>query len=362
VVRIDERAVEIEQEGLKLHPPTLLAARRPRQRLDHHPERRYNLREMIVPDRKMSWFRLLFSLRGTTLVRIRGRLTAVFVVAVLATVLHARGISYDLTVIPFTLISLALGVFLGFRNNTAYERYWEARRLWGKLVNDARIFARLVLTQLSLDVRAESRVTASELAALQRELVYGMVAFVHALRFHLRGELHLLDSLDGLLPASALEGLAKQHNVPNALVLRLGQRIAEARRLGVVRHRDVHLFEQQLTSMSDVQGGCERIRNTPMPYSYTVLIHSIVATYCFALPFGIVATTKLVTPVVVVLIAYAFLGLDAVGDEIEEPFGRDYNDLPLTTLSRMIEVNLRQMLGESELPELLGPDSEGVLH
>ena len=317
---------------------------------------------MIVSDRKMSWFRLLFSLRGTTLVAIRGRLLAVFSMAVFATTLHARGIDYDLTNTPFTLISLALGVFLGFRNNTAYERYWEARRLWGKLVNDSRIFARLVLTQLSLDVRAEPRVNESQLSALQRELVYNMVAFVHALRFHLRGELHLLDSLNGLLPAAEVASLAKQHNVPNALVLRLAQRIAEARRLGVVRHRDVHLFEQTLTSLSDVQGGCERIKNTPMPYSYTVLIHTIVAVYCFALPFGLVATTKLLTPVVVVLIAYAFLGLDAVGDEIEEPFGRDYNDLPLTTLSRMIEVNLRQMLGESELPELLAPDAEGVLH
>jgi putative membrane protein len=317
---------------------------------------------MIVPDRKMSWFRLLFSLRGTTLPRIRGRLLAVFLVAVLATVLHVRGISYDLTTIPFTLISLALGVFLGFRNNTAYERYWEARRLWGKLVNDARIFARLVLTQLSLDVRSEPRLSAGELRALQRELVYRMVAFVHALRFHLRSEPHLVDTLAELVPPAEVTRLAGQHNVPNMLLLRMGERIAEARKLGVVRHRDVHLFEQQLTSLSDVQGGCERIRNTPMPYSYTVLIHSIVAAYCFALPFGLVATTKLVTPVVVVVIAYAFLGLDAVGDEIEEPFGRDYNDLPLTTLSRMVEVNLRQMLGETELPELLKPDAEGVLH
>src|SRR5690606_37389193 len=110
-----------------------------------------------------------------------------------------------------------------------------------------------------------------------------------------------------------------------------------------------------------VQGGCERIKNTPIPWSYTVLMHSIVAVYCFALPFGLVQTTKLLTPIVVALIAYAFLGLDAVGDELEEPFGHDYNDLPLTALSRTIEVNLLQQLGETELPPLLTPDAERVL-
>jgi ion channel-forming bestrophin family protein len=110
-----------------------------------------------------------------------------------------------------------------------------------------------------------------------------------------------------------------------------------------------------------VQGGCERIRATPIPWSYTVLMHTIVAAYCFALPFGLVATTKLLTPVVVVLIAYAFLGLDAVGDELEQPFGREENDLPLDAISSTIELNLRQLLGETDLPELAEPDAGGIL-
>jgi putative membrane protein len=111
----------------------------------------------------------------------------------------------------------------------------------------------------------------------------------------------------------------------------------------------------------DVQGGCERIKGTPIPWSYTVLTHSIVAAYCFALPFGLIATTKLATPLVVALIAYAFLGLDAVGDELEEPFGADENDLPLDMLTRTIEVNLRQALGESSLPPMLKPGPDRVV-
>src|SRR5262245_30344178 len=130
---------------------------------------------MIVPERKMSWFRLLFTLRGTTLGNIRGRLLAVFLVAVAVTYCHRHGFSADLTTIPFTLISLALGVFLGFRNNTAYERYWEARRLWGRLVNDARTFTRLVLTQLSTHVLRESPLSEAQVTDIKRDLVYRMI-------------------------------------------------------------------------------------------------------------------------------------------------------------------------------------------
>jgi len=107
--------------------------------------------------------------------------------------------------------------------------------------------------------------------------------------------------------------------------------------------------------MTNIQGGCERIKSTPIPFSYTALIHKIVALYCYGLPFGIVNETEWFTPVVVTIIAYAFFGLDAVGDEIEDPFGKDPNDLPLTTLSTMIEVNVRQRIGDTDLPALLKP-------
>jgi len=324
---------------------------------------------MIVPDRKMSWFRLLFDMRGSTIPRIRGRLFAVFLVACAVT-METRltgGREHTLTVVPFTLISLALGVFLGFRNNTSYDRYWEGRKLWGRLVNDARSFARLTLNVIALDANAHTphlvapNLDQAQLHELKRGMVYRTIAYVHALRMQLREQLSDLAPLKGLLPAHELALLPEQRNIPLAILHTLSQKVAEARRLGVLHARDSHLFENMLSDLCDVQGGCERIKNTPIPWSYTVLMHSIVAIYCFTLPFGLVTTTKLATPVVVVLIAYAFLGLDAVGDELEEPFGNDYNDLPLDTLSRMIEVNLRQQLGEQDLPALLVPDHHRVL-
>jgi putative membrane protein len=318
---------------------------------------------MIVPDRRMSWFRLLFEYRGSALSRIRGRLLGVFLVACAVTLhFHLTGSeAFDLSTIPFTLISLALGVFLGFRNNTSYDRYWEGRKLWGRLVNDVRNFARLTLSLIGPDIVAGVRGDPAETRALQREIIYRTIGYVHAFRMHLRGELHDLKSLAAFLPEDELATLPSQRNVPLAILGGTSERIVRARKLGILHNRDVHLLENMLSDLCDVQGGCERIRATPIPWSYTVLMHSIVAVYCFALPFGIVVTTKLATPLVVVMIAYAVLGLDAVGDELEEPFGSDYNDLPLSTISRMIEVNLRQQLGETDLPPLLTPGAHRVL-
>ncbi|HEY6877921.1 MAG TPA: bestrophin family ion channel [Polyangiales bacterium] len=318
---------------------------------------------MIVPDRKMSWFGLLFDMRGSTLPRIAGRLFAVFMVACGVTLESylTGGVKHDLSVVPFTLISLALGVFVGFRNNTSYDRYWEGRKLWGRLVNDARSFARLTLHVIAADATPHAQLDAQGTLALQRELIHHAIAYAHALRMHLRNELSQLTELAALLRDRDVQALSAQHNVPLALLDAMSGLVARARRAGVLRNRDVHLLENMISDLCDVQGGCERIKNTPIPWSYTVLMHSIVAAYCFALPFGLIATVQLATPLVVVLIAYAFLGLDAVGDELEEPFGKDVNDLPLSALSRMIEVNLRQMLGEADLPPLLVPGPDRTL-
>jgi putative membrane protein len=107
--------------------------------------------------------------------------------------------------------------------------------------------------------------------------------------------------------------------------------------------------------LTDLQGGCGRIKGTPIPFSNAALIHRIVAVYCFALPFGIADSVYRMTPFVVALVAYAFFGLDAIGDEIEEPFGLDANDLPLSQISRTIDIDLLQSLGEVEVPDAIEP-------
>jgi putative membrane protein len=317
---------------------------------------------MIVPDKRMSWYRLLFEYRGSAMSRIRGRLFSVFIVACSVTyAAEELSLTTDLTVTPFTLIGLALGVFLGFRNNASYDRYWEGRRLWGRVVNGARSFARLALHSLEVDAVPGKSPSPSDVRGLQRDAIYRVVAFAHALRMHLRNELGDVAQLAPFLPAFELAQLNVQRNVPMYVLNGVSGVLARARQMGALRSREAVAMEALLTDLTDAQGGCERIRNTPLPWSYTVLIHTIVAVYCFTLPFGLVSTTHVLTPLVVLMIAYAFLGLDAVGDELEEPFGKDYNDLPLESITRTIEVNLRQALGEEDLPALLVPSAERVL-
>jgi putative membrane protein len=304
---------------------------------------------MIIKKRR-TWLNMLFSLRGTSLTRTLPRILGITVFSFVITVLESYfGIEiYSLTVTPFALIGVALGIFLGFRNNAAYDRYWEGRKLWGNLVNVSRSYARQVTNFIVSDGNDH------RLGDFHREIVYRTIAFVYALRHHLR-DTSPRDDLESFLPQEDLERLENQKNIPLFILRTMGERTRWAWEQGWIDKFHLGILEESLTRMTDIQGACERIKNTPIPFPYTVLIHRIVAFYCFTLPFGILSTVGVLTPVVVFLISHAFLGLDEIGDEIEDPFGIEPQHLPLTTLCRTIEVNLLQHIDESCVPDLLQP-------
>jgi putative membrane protein len=304
---------------------------------------------MIIKKRR-TWLNMLFSLRGTSLTRTLPRILGITVFSFVITVLESYfGIEiYSLTVTPFALIGVALGIFLGFRNNAAYDRYWEGRKLWGNLVNVSRSYARQVTNFIVSDGDDH------RLGDFHREIVYRTIAFVYALRHHLR-DTSPRDDLESFLPQEDLERLEDQKNIPLFILRTMGERTRWAWEQGWIDKFHLGILEESLTRMTDIQGACERIKNTPIPFPYTVLIHRIVAFYCFTLPFGILSTVGVLTPVVVFLISHAFLGLDEIGDEIEDPFGIEPQHLPLTTLCRTIEVNLLQHIDESCVPDLLQP-------
>jgi putative membrane protein len=314
---------------------------------------------MMVP-KQSSWLRLIFRYRGTELPRTKLRIAGVVALAVAVTGAELNlGWHSDLHALPFTLIGFALSIFLGFRNNTAYDRWWEGRKLWGALINTTRSAARQILTLISEvpEGRTLSGSEKKEIVALQRELVYRVIAFTHALRLSLR-EIDDLSDLAPFLPADEVDALKKETNRPSAISKGTGDRIQIAWSKGWVHPLHVGILEQSLVALTDIQGACERIKSTPIPLSYTTLIHRIVAVYCYGLPFGLVSEVGALTPIVVLVVSYAFFGLDTIGDEIEQPFGNDDNDLPLDQMSRLIEVNLRQRIGETDLPPLLKPVDE----
>jgi len=306
---------------------------------------------VIVRERPRG-LQLLYILRGSVLPHIAWELVTCTAVAALVTLTH--GFVYQwkitLTTVPFSLIGLALAIFLGFRNNAAYDRYWEARKLWGDLVHRARSFARGIQTLLHFETPAHiaDRTDPRTLAVMRT------IAFASALRHQLRGT-DPGPEMRRLLPPEEAAGFAAARCGTDYLLRLQGQSLGvflRARRLDPPVAADMDLT---LSGLAAVAAGCERIKNTPIPFPYTLLLHRTAWMYCFLLPFGLVDSVGFMTPFVVAIVAYTFFGLDALGDEIEDPFGMADNHLPLDALCREIEVNLLETLGATELPPLLEP-------
>lgn len=297
---------------------------------------------MIVRPR-LHWFRMLFIWRGSVLPRILPQLFAITALAAVVTVLHGElfRLKISLTFVPFTLMGVALAIFLGFRNGASYDRYWEARKLWGGLLNDARTLTRQVMTL-------------PEPSCDARPFVLGLIAFTHALRHQLRGTDGRTD-LARCLPEAEVAGIAASRFQPAMILLWLGRWLQALRRDGRLDPLLAQAMERPLGGLSEALGGCERISGNPLPYTYAVIIHRTVYFYCFLLPFGLVDSIGAMTPLMVAFVAYAFLSLEALSEELEEPFGLSDNDLALDALAQGIEISLREMLGETGLPPPLSP-------
>jgi putative membrane protein len=298
---------------------------------------------MILRKRPHGVF-LFFALSGSVLPRILPALGVTFLLAVVVTWLHGSvfTLKITLTPIPFTLIGLALAIFLGFRNSTSYDRYWEGRKLWGQLLTDIRSLSRQMMTYVNQD------------SAWQQRNLRRLVAFAYALKHHLRDSDPTQEWAAFLQPDDQ-KSAAAAHNRPEALLRQVSAELAKILREQRSDPMLVTNMENLVSSLSYIQGGCERIKFTPLPFSFTLLLHRTSYLYCFALPFGLVDTIGFMTPFVVAIIAYTFFGLDALGDEIEEPFGVAPNDLPLSALCRTLERDVLATLGETNLPEPLKP-------
>lgn len=311
---------------------------------------------MLVQPRR-TWVHEIFTYRGTVLPTIWRRLLVVGTLSLILTIGHIETHSFtlrDITPLPFTLTGFALSVFLGFRTTTAYNRFWEGRTLWGGIVNASRNFTRQVTHWVApppgtpLHPQADDP-AAQELTLLRRRLVRHVIGFAHALRQRLRDQ-HTLAEYTDLLDPPLAAALLSEPNRPQAILTHLSALVRDAYDRGLVHPQHVPLIEASLAQLTDMQGGCERIGNTPLPYVYRVLVHQIVGVYCFSLPFGLIHTLQWFAPAVTVLVAYAFFGLDAIGEELDNPFEIDANDLPLAALTRGIEIDLRTRLGDTDLP------------
>jgi ion channel-forming bestrophin family protein len=247
--------------------------------------------------------------------------------------------------IPLALFGSAIGIIVAFRNQSSYARWWEARTLWGALVNNSRSWARQVTTVLMPMSGAE----AAELRAMQRRLVYHQIAYVHALRQHLRG-LEPWEELTPLLSEREMSELRDQKNVPLAIQQQMGALLRECQLRGWIDMAHWRALDNNLDDLVDAQGGAERIKNTPMPKQYDYFPQLFVHIYCTLLPLALVTNMGWLTPLGSTLVGFIFLALDKIGRDLEDPFENTIYDVPLTAITTTIDVNLRQLLGETALP------------
>ncbi|MDO3720649.1 bestrophin family ion channel [Marinobacter sp. chi1] len=251
---------------------------------------------------------------------------------------HLGGI-VEYTLLPFTIIGIALSIFLSVRNTATYDRWWEARKHWGNMVTEIRSLARAAGIYLQKEPR--------------RELLIRSLAHVHLLRGQLRGE-----DISADLPASLSPELIKHalntRNPAEFMLQRAGDIVATAHKAGDVDSVAAASLDKHLHGLASIQAASERIANTPMPFAYTLLVHRTAYIYCYLLPFGLVDAAGWFTPVFTAIVAYTFFGLDRLSEQLEFPFGREANDLPLDSLCRVHDISVAEALGDTA-PEPMQP-------
>ncbi len=231
----------------------------------------------------------------------------------------------------FSLLGVILSLFLGFRTTTAYDRWWEARKQWGALVNNARNMAIYVDCMWP-----ESDV------GIRRFMAKHIANFCIALSEHLRDGTKL-DKLIYLSPEEQEYYSGKDH-VPNFIAMRIFQRMAEAHRNGDINEGDYINIKAQHQSLLDILGACERIKKTPIPFSYNVYLKLFISAYAILLPCGLMEGFGWTTVPVTMLVFFALLGIELMGEEIEDPFGLDCNDLPTGDMAHTIKRNVFELL------------------
>lgn len=300
---------------------------------------------MITRPQNPGTLTLLFSLKGSIIPAIWRKVLFTVLVSTAVVAVHGTLFSFkfSLTATPFTLWGLTLAIFLGFRNTVAYQRFWEARTLWGEMLIVSRNLTRQTRSLLPA-LSAEQR----------RSLADGLIGFAYLLKQHLRGNAPG-DQERRLLGADA-EAVVGRQNPPSVWLGLLGQRYMAAARHAQAAEVVAVNIDQQLSRLSYVLGGCERIKGTPIPYPYILLLHRTVHVYCLLLPFCLVDSIGWFTPLAVCILAYTFFGLDALGDQISDPFDTQPNDLPLEAMCRSVEIAVLELLDQPAPPPIQAVD------
>lgn len=280
-----------------------------------------------------SWFTIIFQLHKYD--TFRQLLPTMVVIGLLVTAfcyveIEILNLEYASTMAVHSLIGFVISLLLVFRTNTAYDRWWEGRKQWGALVNNTRNLS-IKLSNIVPEDQPERR-------QLFRVLITN---YVFAMKEHLR---------NGVLPFELenhpdfdIDKTMERDHVPNAIAQQLYAQILLLKKDGLISEEQQIVLDNEFRALTDIIGACERIKKTPIPYSYSAFIKKFIFLYVMSLPFGVVRDFGYSTIFVVVFIFYILASLELIAEEIEDPFGTDANDLPTDTLAQTIQANLKEL-------------------
>lgn len=290
------------------------------------------------------------------------------------------GVNLSIPFLPMSTMGIAVAFYLGFKNNASYDRFWEARKIWGGIVNYSRTWGNQVLSFVTRR-KATDIISDGELAAVHKELIYRHIAWLYALKLNLRrknsfqikhnrsvskayafGETLLEQwkkEVAPFIPKEEFEGYCKMANMPTQLIRTQGAKLRELMEdSGLIedfRHMEMMRVQEEFYNL---QGKCERIKNTPFPRQYAFFSKVFVWIFILLLPFGMVGafadmghSMVWLTVPFCVLVSWVFITMEKVGDNSEDPFENFVNDVPMSALCRTIEIDLLEMLGETDIPE-----------
>ncbi len=248
--------------------------------------------------------------------------------------------------LPLPLLGSAIAIIVTFRNNAAYNRWWEARILWGQVVNNSRSLVRGLIAFLD-DTELKDRLT------------HYQIAYVLALRCSLLGLPHK-EVMAPHVPSDAAASLASKANVTTAIQNLMAADLANSRRLGRLDAIGLGSLNETLSALANAQGGLERIKKTPLARQYTQFPRVFVGIYCLLLPIGLVHDLGLLTPIGSTLVGFMFLALDRIGQDLQDPFEGTVHDIPMQTITRTIEIDLLEAIDHHPVPDRV-VEREGVL-
>jgi ion channel-forming bestrophin family protein len=232
-----------------------------------------------------------------------------------------------------SLLGFAISMLLVFRTNTAYDRWWEGRKLWGALVNNSR--------NLAIKLAVMLPETEKEQRAFFRKII---PAYAYALMNHLKAEHTRIELFEEDVAHPVFKKIDAEKHIPNQVALLMFKHIQQLYAEGKINGDQLIVLNAELQSFTDICGACERIKNTPIPFSYSVFIKKFIFFYIMTLPIGYVFNLGYYVVPVVALIFYVLASLELIAEEIEDPFGGDANDVPTDKIAMNIHRHIHELL------------------